>query len=187
LKTSSSLNQLKKIGLAYNQLSRAGREVLEKFNILQNINNLGTSKRINEIGGLIHGDSGIEALMGFYQLSKLNNLDLSDSNLTDRSAIAIANSEGLKGLFSLNLSGNRITDSGAKALADSENLGQLKKLNLNFNFIGDLGARAIAKSPYLANLKSLKLGQNRVGKIGAKALKESDTLVNLMHPIFGFY
>ena len=181
------MNQLKIIGLAYNKLSRNGSEVLKKFNILQSINNFKKSKRINQIGELIHGDLGVEVLVEFSHVSKISDLDLRDSNLTDKSAIAIANSEGFKGLFSLNLSGNRITDIGAKALAGSKNFGQLKTLNLNFNVIGDLGARAIAKSIYLTNLKSLKLGQNRVGKIGAKALKSSDTLVNLTHPIFGFY
>jgi len=187
LTMSSSLKQLKKIGLEYNRLKQNGSEALEKFNVFQNMNNLRVSRRINEIGSLIHGDLGVMVLMEFPHLSQLNNLNLSDSNLTDRSAVAIANSEGLKDLFSINLSGNRITDLGAKALADSKNLGQLKKLNLNFNSIGDLGAKVIANSPYLSNLKSLKLGQNQVGKAGAKALKESNTLVNLMHPIFGVY
>jgi Leucine-rich repeat (LRR) protein len=181
------LKHLKKIGLAYNPLNHAGNEALEKFNIFQKINKLRASKLINSVGGLIHGDLGVMVLMEFFHISELDNLNLSDSNLTDRSAIAIAKSEKLKGLFSLNLSGNRISDLGAKALADSKNLRQLKKLNLNFNVIGDLGAKAISKSPYLVNLKSLKLGQNRVGKAGAKALKESNTLVNLIHPIFGFY
>ena len=126
-------------------------------------------------------------LFQFPYISKLETLDLSDSDLTDLSAIAIANSDQLSRLLTLNLSGNRITDEGAKALAGSEHLAQLKKLDLNFNSIGDAGAQAIAVSSYMTNIESLKLGQNRVGAVGAKALKNSSTLVNLMHPIFGFY
>ena len=73
-------------------------------------------------------DAEVEVLVEFSHASKLTDLDLRDSNLTDKSAIAIANSEGFKGLFSLNLSGNRITDIGAKALAGSKNFGQLRKI-----------------------------------------------------------
>ena len=101
--------------------------MLEKFNILQNINGLETSKRINEIGSLIHGDLGVMVLTRFSNISKLDDLDLSDSNLTDRSAIAIASSGGLKGLFSLNLSGNRITDFWGQSLGRFEKSWSTKK------------------------------------------------------------
>jgi len=181
------LKRLKTIGLAYNRLDRKGNAALQKFNILHDFNKLYKSGRMSEVGDLVNGDMAVEVLLQFPHVSKLKALDLSESNLTDRSAVAIANSDKLNGLRALNLSGNRITDLGASALADSQILARLKKLNLNFNSIGDAGARAIAESSNLANLESLKLGQNRVGLDGAKALQESRVLRNLMYPVFGFY
>ena len=183
----SSLKQLKKINLAYNHLSQIGNEALARFNLIQNIEVLNLSEKLNEVGSLIYGDSGVLVFLTSPYTFKLETLDLSESNLTDRSAIAISQSKKFTQLLQLNLSGNRITDLGAGALANSKYFKQLKRLNLNFNSIGDLGASSIAGSPYLTNLESLKLGQNRVSKAGAKALKNSNTLKNLIHPIFGFY
>jgi Leucine-rich repeat (LRR) protein len=181
------LKQLKKINLEYNDLSRIGNEALARFNLIQNIKVLNLSGRFNEVGSLIYGDFGVMVFLASPYVFKVKTLDLSESNLTDSSAIAISKSTKFSQLFELNLSGNKITDLGASALANSKYFKQLKKLNLNFNSIGDLGASSIAESPYMTNLEYLKLGQNRVGKAGAKALKKSNTLINLIYPIFGFY
>jgi hypothetical protein len=58
------------------------------------------------------------------------------ANLGDSSALALARATGLEKLESLDLSNSNITDRGAEALVDSEELSGLRRLNLERSKVG---------------------------------------------------
>ena len=123
--------------------------------------------------------SAIETgLVGKLQsLTGLTSLDLSDNQIGDQGAKAIAAS--LTGLTSLNLTHNRIGTSGAKAIAAS--LTGLTSLSLESNDIGPEAAESIAAN--LVRLTSLDLRSTEIGIIGTKAIAASLiglTSLNLM-------
>ncbi len=112
------------------------------------------------------------------RLAALTELDLSNGDLSDAEAAALARSSRLSRLRSLSLSGNQIRDAGAEALAASPALAGLSSLDLGHNGIGFAGVRALANSG-LRTLRALSLDNNRVGAEGARALAASEALGGL--------
>jgi eukaryotic-like serine/threonine-protein kinase len=106
-------------------------------------------------------------------------LDLTNKEIGDEGAKALARSARLANLSVLILSGNGIGDEGVKALAESPHAMNLTRLVLWDNRVGDEGVKALAASPYLGNLTTLDLGRNRVGDEGVKALAAAPTMANL--------
>jgi uncharacterized protein (TIGR02996 family) len=72
----------------------------------------------------------------------------------------------------LELSEAQLDDDDALALAAAPALAALADLDLSDNRIGDRGARALAASPYLDNLESLSLPTNEIGVDGTAALRD---------------
>jgi serine/threonine protein kinase len=125
------------------------------------------------------GDAGAVALANSPSLAKLSVLYLSGNQVGDEGAAALAGSPYLVNLTRLILWDNRISDAGVAALASSPNLANLTSLDLGRNRVGDAGAKALAASPHLVNLNALILVSNQIGDAGAAALAASPYLANL--------
>jgi serine/threonine protein kinase len=125
------------------------------------------------------GDEGAKALAATPRLANLSVLILSGNNLGDEGVKALAESPHIMNLNRLILWDNRITDEGVKALAASRFLDKLTTLDIGSNRVGDEGVKALAASPYMSNLSALILVSNHIGDEGALALAASPYLGNL--------
>lgn len=106
-------------------------------------------------------------------LSRLRALHLTDCQIGDDGAIALARSPHLSQLQTLRLGHNSIGDRGTEALTASPYLTNLTTLVLHGNLIGDLGAQLLAASDRWPDLLSLDLSDNLIGVAGAEALASS--------------
>jgi uncharacterized protein (TIGR02996 family) len=92
-------------------------------------------------------------------LGSLRRLNLSENQIGDSGAEALAHSPHLTDLLELELVGNQIGDAGAKALGEAP-WTQLRRLNLRVNAIGDAGGRALLALSRLGGLRDLFLAEN---------------------------
>jgi hypothetical protein len=93
------------------------------FSELSNLN-LGGNKGVD--------DEGVKALSESQHLSKVNTLDLSNTNVTSKAFISIASSSTFSELSNLNFSGNKgVNDEGVKALSESQHLSKVNTLDLS--------------------------------------------------------
>lgn len=99
-----------------------------------------------EMAGNDMGPGGAGSLLGAPWVGSLRHLDLSENQIDDAVAAAIANGPPL---VTLQLRGDQIGDEGAIALAASVGLASLQLLDLTDNPIGERGARALLDSPHL--------------------------------------
>ena len=95
-------------------------------------------------------------------LAGLRRLGLSNNEVTDEGAKALAESAHLARLRSLSLRANPLTVTGVTALAESAVLGQLRSLDLGYLGLNDDAAAILAGSTPLANLASLVLASNKI-------------------------
>jgi uncharacterized protein (TIGR02996 family) len=114
-------------------------------------------------------DESLDVILGWNELTRLEELTLWGCRLTASSAERLAGCANLSGVRSLHLGNNQIRDAGARALAGSPHLARLSSLRLTGNGIGGPGIRAVAA---LVNLRELDLSGNYVGSAGAEALAE---------------
>jgi len=98
-----------------------------------------------DMAGNDMGPGGAASLLGAPWVGSLRHLDLSENQIDDAVAAAIANGPPL---VTLQLRGNQIGDEGAIALAASAGLASLQLLDLTDNPIGERGARALLDSPH---------------------------------------
>ena len=154
------------------------------------------------------GDPVARALAGVARPLRLEELNLSRSELGDGSVEELARSGVLATVTKLNLENNRrlgspgvqgllrsphltrltelklsYTDLRTRdmvELAARPNLGTLRALHLGYNGLGPMAARVLAGSPHLAGLKLLDLEHNPLTDKGAAALAESPHLTNLV-------
>jgi len=112
---------------------------------------------------------------------KMEWADLRFLSLGDDEAVHLTQSlAGNTTLRALDLSNNQIGEIGAKAVADFVKNSSLKKLNFASNRLGNEGALALARSLKGSSLQELCLGDNQIGDMGvnafAEALKQNTSL-----------
>jgi hypothetical protein len=98
-----------------------------------------------------------------------------NEGVTDKGVVELLRSPVMKGLRYLSLSyGPQLTDRAAIALAESPNAANLRVLFLNRAGFGDQGATALAESPYLHRLEMLVMFETNTRKSGpaGKAIVE---------------
>ncbi len=104
-------------------------------------------------------DPGL-AIAGARRWTRLRSLDLTEANVRDAGAAALAVAAHLSRLERLGLRNCRVSDAGAVALADSPHLGALASLDLTSNVIGRAGVAALGRSGRLTSLHALSLTFN---------------------------
>ncbi|CAK0835979.1 unnamed protein product, partial [Prorocentrum cordatum] len=144
------------------------------------------AQRFESAESLLYKDLGwgdeevrqVVAVLAAVALPRLQMLNLSENNVGDEGAAALAAAlrapGALPSLQELHLGRNRVGDEGAAALAAALRapgaLPSLQTLNLRFNRVGDEGAAALAaalRAPgALPSLQTLNLMSNRVGDEG---------------------
>ncbi|MBA3546168.1 MAG: hypothetical protein H0T76_06785 [Nannocystis sp.] len=124
------------------------------------------------------GPEGGLALAGAPHLAGLRHLDLRTCELDDQAALALVNH--LKNPESLVLSDNNIGDAGAAAIAARRDWTRLRTLHIYHSGISDDGAVALAAAPQLADLEELWLDHNKIGERGWRALVGSSTLARFV-------
>jgi uncharacterized protein (TIGR02996 family) len=127
------------------------------------------------------GPAGIEALAAAPALSSLRKLDLSDNSLGVEGAQALAASPYLSNLTALHLGDSQIPDRGVAALAQSPHLGRLTHLNVSGRDRQLEAAEAVAASPYLSQLTALSFHFGNIGLAGARALARSPNVAHLTY------
>lgn len=133
---------------------------------LHNLRQLTQLKHLDFLQFSAVGDEGIAALSG---LTKLEDLNLLDSNVSDQSANTIA---GFVRLRSLSLAGTQFTDSGLSQLAV---LTSLEHLNLRECAISD------ASTPVIAQFQQLKLLDLHGTQVGDQGLQKLQGLSRIQH------
>lgn len=70
----------------------------------------------------------------------------------------------------LNLSNQQVGDAGARALAGSPNVANLRHLGLSYGELDEGGIEALANSPCLRGLRSLDLAKNRLSSLAVNRM-----------------
>jgi uncharacterized protein (TIGR02996 family) len=106
-------------------------------------------------------------------LTRVTELQMEDG-IGDAEVVAIVSSSYIGQMTKLDLSNNQVGDVGARALAGCARLANLATLDLHgFQCqIGDAGALALARSPYLKNLERLDLFCPRISSAARKTIKK---------------
>jgi uncharacterized protein (TIGR02996 family) len=115
-------------------------------------------------------------------LPKLEQLQISWSELPDAGLRALTKSGLLPQLTELYLAQNPISAEGIRALVEAGPLPRLKSLTLSETSLGDAGVIALARSPHLPGLMKLELAKCQIGPKGVRAMTEApwgDRLVSL--------
>jgi uncharacterized protein (TIGR02996 family) len=133
--------------------------------------------RLNETLPEAHG---LQALVGSGMASRLKFLSLTDNDLTDDAAVALARMTTGR-LVGLEMSGNRIGPEGMAALAGCSALSSLAVLKLGRNCVGDAGVRALIASPHLGRLSILDLSTNGLTDSGGEALRDWPQRGRMIH------
>jgi len=130
-----------------------------------------------ELKGKFIGDEGVEALVQSSDLANIEDLDLSNNNITWRGAVQLFRCDKFKNLKRLYLNDNNLANKGALALVEASFLGGLSVLDIHFNAIEAPGGMAIAKCSNFQKLQVLNFQENQVG---------DDTLIAIAkNPSFG--
>ena len=134
-----------------------------------------------EFIGHSFGDDGALVLAANvpHAMPSLTALTLSDCDLTEVGARALATEKWLGALRSLDLSANGLGPAGVDALAFARSPGHLASLVLDRTRMGDEGAKSLARAPRLASLRALSATHARIGGVGCQALLESPSLQRL--------
>jgi Ran GTPase-activating protein (RanGAP) involved in mRNA processing and transport len=103
-------------------------------------------------------------------IDKKANLDLSNNNIGDEGAQAVAAVLRGSPVQQLGLGYNKIGAAGAKALADVLRGSPVQQLDLMDNKIGAAGAKALAAVLRGSPVQQLGLGYNKIGAAGVQAL-----------------
>ena len=103
-------------------------------------------------------------------LNRIEELDLSGSDLGNAGLHAFLGSKFLRNLRAFDLGNNRLDDSAAAALARSDSMPRCRSLGLADNDIGAAGVSALCDSPFLAGLVELDLTGNEVDETGVRSL-----------------
>lgn len=111
------------------------------------------------------GDEGAMALASSPALAGVENLDLTGNFVSDRGVHALSTASWPR-LTHLLLSDNDVGDSGALALAAAAGWPRLEELHLQRNFIEDHGVLALVESPHRGRMKILLLASNPMGPAG---------------------
>ena len=123
----------------------------------------------------------LAALVHASIVNQIVELDLSECDLGNGGASALAGSPHLSRLNSLSLGHNRLGDAGVFALVRATSLAHLEILELNDNgLIGHEGVASLAGSPVLAGLVELDLTGNEVNELAIRALVRGPAMRNLM-------
>jgi Leucine-rich repeat (LRR) protein len=119
------------------------------------------------------GDEGAMVLASSRRLKRLQTLDLTGDELTDRGLQFLARSENLQQLKSLELCGNLITGSSFSQEEHYPLFEQLRELSLYANDLSEKGVSNLAALSSLRNLEKLILGQNRLSRQAVEAVASS--------------
>jgi uncharacterized protein (TIGR02996 family) len=170
LAASQRLPQLRSLLLSATEIGDQGVEVLAGGPLLGQLISL-------SLGRNPFGDAGAAALARSPYLH-LEELNLSNTRITDAGFHSLAASSGLLGLKVL-LIGNQgigtFSPGAIRYLAESPHLGALEELHFTSSHLGDEGTQALAGRLW-RHLHSLYLGQCGIGDIGLQALSESPVL-----------
>lgn len=201
LANSEQFSQLRCLKLRDNEICHKG---IRAFTIAKSMRNL---KKLNLCKTEI-GDAGLVSLLkGHNFVSSLQNLSLTNNDLTDSSIKVLAgcpflqnlvkldlgfNEIGNQGIFDLSdcdyisgithlrLNDNQIKEEGVKFLSRSPTFSNLVSLNLQNNQFGEEGAIILSQSPQFAKLEFLDISQNEIGMLGCQAIAESDRFPQLI-------
>jgi len=125
-------------------------------------------------------DTGFKTLCDSPHLNDLRLLVVAGNSLTIHSARAFVDGTGLPKLTELNLGGtNRIGPDGTLIMVASPNTGRLRKLNLWANGIADYGVEAICRQTHMCNLTHLDVSGNLLTNRAAVALAAAEHLGTL--------
>lgn len=114
------------------------------------------------------------------QLTQIEELDLTRTNLNPIGLAALLRSKYLTGLRTLDLSSNNFEDAGAEVLAGAKSLaGRLRSLSLRSCGLTPAGFAALAASPVCSGLKALRVGGNGLTADSLRPLARSPQLGGL--------
>jgi uncharacterized protein (TIGR02996 family) len=122
----------------------------------------------------------VRALVASPHLARLHTLDLYNTRLAAREAVALSRG-AFRDLRTLVLDYNDLGNKGAEALAASPVLANLEHLLIESNDIGEAGGVALGSSPYLTRLVRLELHCNKLGPRAARAFAEGPPRPALRH------
>jgi uncharacterized protein (TIGR02996 family) len=125
-----------------------------------------------EIDGQPLGVDGMTALAAA-PFSKLEKLSANSCGLEDDGAQELFANASLRNLRELDLSESDLSGTSCIALAEATGFGRLERLTLCDNAIGADGISALAAAPHLAKLKCLNLYGNPIGPAGGRAILAS--------------
>ena len=149
--------KIEELNLSYNNLKAAG---VMKITQLRKIVNL-VKFNISHNGITDHAAESIADFLS--QNSKLEELDLSYSNLHTAGAIKIGQLRNITNLVKLNISCNNITDHAAESLAVflSQN-SNLEEINLSYNYLQVEGTIKIAELSNIRHLIKFNISHNGI-------------------------
>jgi uncharacterized protein (TIGR02996 family) len=118
-------------------------------------------------------DAARAAKLAEIPFTRLTRLDLGNTRIGAKGALALARSPHLQHLVSLDLSTCQLEDEGLESLLSSPHLGRLVELDVSKCRLTDQGARALARWPRLPGMARLELSLNgRIEDEGLQALMD---------------